>query len=120
MRKARPVTTDRPMRRFASTRLVMLVAGLAICWTVRSSDNAPENAQLALLVRQLNQLERLASEAQKLSDTSTHRYRFDYARLQADLTRIRGGIEDYLTPPRAQPRDADELSGQYRASASTP
>ena len=33
MREARPVTTDRLMRRFTSTRLVMLVAGLAIGWT---------------------------------------------------------------------------------------
>lgn len=120
MREARPVTTDRPMRRFTSTRLVMLVAGLAIGWTAHSSDNAPEKAQLALLVRQLNQVERLALEAQELSDVGTHRYRFDYARLQADLGRIRGGIEDYLSPPRAQPRDPDELSGQYRASGATP
>ncbi|MBS0417975.1 MAG: RAQPRD family integrative conjugative element protein [Proteobacteria bacterium] len=94
----------------------MLVAGLAVCWSAHPSDNALENAQLALLVRQLNQLERTALDAQKLSDTNAHRYHFDYARLTADLARIRGGIEDYLSPPRAQPRDPDELSGQYRAS----
>ena len=75
---------------------------------------------MALLVRQLNQLERTALEAQKLSDVSAHRYHFDYARLQADLARVRGGLEDYLSPPRAQPRDPDELSGQYRAAAGAP
>jgi RAQPRD family integrative conjugative element protein len=120
MSKPRPVTTERPIKPDPSKRLVMLVAGLAVCWSAQSSDTALENAQLALLVRQLNQLERTALDAQKLSDTSAHRYHFDYARLTADLARIRGGIEDYLSPPRAQPRDSDDLSGQYRASGSTP
>ncbi len=120
MRKARPVTTERPMRPDPSKRLVMLVAGLAICWSAQSADVAVENAQLALLVRQLNQLERTALDAQKLSDSHAHRYHFDYARFQADLARIRTGVEDYLSPPRAQPRDADELGGQYRTTGSTP
>ena len=118
MRKARPVTTERPMRPDSSKRLVMLVAGLAMCWSAQSSDNALENTQLALLERQLNQLERTALEAQKLAESHAHRYHFDYARFQADLTRMRNGIEDYLSPPRAQPRDTQELSGQYRAAAS--
>jgi RAQPRD family integrative conjugative element protein len=120
MRKARPVTTERPIKPDPSKRLVMLVAGLAVCWSAQSSDSALENAQLALLVRQLNQLERTALDAQKLSDADAHRYHFDYARLQGDLERVRAGIEDYLSPPRAQPRDADELSGQYRASGDAP
>jgi RAQPRD family integrative conjugative element protein len=120
MRKARPVTTERPIKPDPSKRLVMLVAGLAVCWSAHPSDNAQENAQLALLVRQLNQLEHTALNAQKLSAANAQRYHFDYARLSADLARIRGGIEDYLIPPRAQPRDAQELSGQYRASGSTP
>lgn len=115
MHQARPVPTSQPKKPDPSKRFVMLVAGLAICWSAQSADNALENAQLALLVRQLNQLERTALDAQKLSDAGTHRYHFDYARLQADLARIRAGLEDYLSPPRAQPRDADELSGQYRA-----
>jgi RAQPRD family integrative conjugative element protein len=101
-------------------RLVMLVAGLAFCWNADSSDTAPENAQLALLVRQLDQLESMALDAQKLSNPGAHRYRFDYARLEADLKHIRSGIQDYLSPPRAQPRDPDDLNAQYRASGSTP
>ena len=120
MRKARPVTTERPMRPDSSKRLVMLVAGLAICWSAQSADNAMENAQLAVVVRQLNQLERTALDAQKLSDSHAHRYHFDYARFEADIARIRSGVEDYLSPPRAQPRDAEELNGQYRAAGATP
>lgn len=116
MRKARPVARSQPQRRDSSKRLVMLVAGLALCWSAQSADTALENAQLALLVRQLHQLERSALDARKLSDSNSHRYRFDYPRLQADLARIRTGIEDYLSPPRAQPRDAQELSGEYRDS----
>jgi hypothetical protein len=27
---------------------------------------------------------------------------------------VRSGLRDYLTPPRAQPRDPAELAGQYR------
>jgi RAQPRD family integrative conjugative element protein len=118
MRNACPVTTERPLR--PVRRYAAFVAGLAACWAVSATDNAPESAQLALLVRQLNQLERTALEAQKLSDVSAHRYHFDYARLQADLARVRSGIEDYLSPPRAQPRDPDELSGQYRAATGAP
>src|SRR5690348_4019254 len=73
MRQPRPVTTERPMTPDPSRRLVILVAGLAVCCTAASSDNALENAQLALLIRQLNQLERTALEAQKLSDASARR-----------------------------------------------
>ena len=118
MRRACPATIQRPLR--PVRRYAVLVAGLAACCTVGASDSAPENAQLALLVRQLNQLERTALEAQKLSQESAHRYHFDYARLQTDLARVRGGIEDYLSPPRAQPRDPNELSGQYRTTADVP
>ncbi|MEG7168371.1 RAQPRD family integrative conjugative element protein, partial [Pseudomonas aeruginosa] len=42
---------------------------------------------------------------------------FDHARLREDLQRVRAGIQDYLTPPRAQPRDSVELAGDYRQSS---
>nr|WP_273649646.1 RAQPRD family integrative conjugative element protein [Pseudomonas aeruginosa] len=38
-------------------------------------------------------------------------------RVRKDLQRVRAGIQDYLTPPRAQPRDPVELSGDYRQSS---
>ncbi|WP_458079571.1 integrative conjugative element protein, RAQPRD family, partial [Pseudomonas aeruginosa] len=38
---------------------------------------------------------------------------FDYSRLAADLQRIRQGLQDYMTPSRAQPRDPSDLSGSY-------
>lgn len=42
------------------------------------------------------------------------RYHFDYTRLTADLQRMRAGINDYLTPQRAQPRAPAALQGDYR------
>ena len=41
------------------------------------------------------------------------RYHFDYAQLRADLKRVRAGLEDYLVPQRAQPRDPVPLAGDY-------
>ncbi|MCQ7290061.1 RAQPRD family integrative conjugative element protein, partial [Salmonella enterica] len=41
------------------------------------------------------------------------RFYFDYSRLAADLQRIRQGLQDYMTPSRAQPRDPSDLSGNY-------
>ncbi|NMX64377.1 conjugal transfer protein [Pseudomonas sp. WS 5079] len=45
---------------------------------------------------------------------SNTRYRFDYPRLTQDIQRIRQGVQDYLSPSRAQPRDSTELVGEYR------
>ena len=41
------------------------------------------------------------------------RYHFDYVRLRADLQRVRTGLQDYLVPQRAQPRDPVPMSGDY-------
>ncbi|RMV84787.1 hypothetical protein ALP04_05408, partial [Pseudomonas amygdali pv. sesami] len=47
---------------------------------------------------------------------SAQRYHMDYSRLVSDIARIRQGLQDYLTPSRAQPRDPVEISGQYNVS----
>jgi len=54
------------------------------------------------------------------SETNTpiaagERYYFDYPRLLADLVRVRTGVQAYLTPSRAQPRDVTDLSDDYRS-----
>lgn len=89
-----------------------LTAGLSVC-RLSAADADLENARLAALVRQLDMLERIAAQSASSSPAGT-RYHFDYARLRQDLTRIRTGIEDYLSPRRAQPRDPNTLSGEYR------
>ncbi|WP_082423334.1 RAQPRD family integrative conjugative element protein [Pseudomonas sp. NBRC 111137] len=71
--------------------------------------------QLSLLIRQLDTLDTLAQQASRYEvPESNTRYRFDYARLIQDIQRIRQGVQGYLSPSRAQPRDPTELVGDYR------
>ncbi|MBB6315676.1 MULTISPECIES: RAQPRD family integrative conjugative element protein [unclassified Pseudomonas] len=77
--------------------------------------SAHEQDQLSLILQQFDAIEHLAIRAQIASSTgSVERYRFDYPRLTEDIQRIRQGVQDYLSPSRAQPRDATELVGEYR------
>ncbi|HHM5731496.1 TPA: RAQPRD family integrative conjugative element protein [Pseudomonas aeruginosa] len=81
------------------------------------ADDTPEREQLAALARQIDLIDRLAEHAAHTAPQQRARYHFDHARLREDLQRVRAGIQDYLTPPRAQPRDPVELSGDYRQSS---
>ncbi|SDR32956.1 integrative conjugative element protein, RAQPRD family [Pseudomonas grimontii] len=77
--------------------------------------SAYEQEQLSLVQQQLDTIERLAARAKASSQSETHeRYRFDYPRLSQDIQRIRQGVQGYLSPSRAQPRDLSELVGDYR------
>lgn len=77
--------------------------------------SAHEQDQLSLIQRQLDTIERLATRAEVASTAEPdERYRFDYPRLTEDIQRIRQGMRNYLSPSRAQPRDPDELVGDYR------
>lgn len=102
-------------RRYAFLSLV-LAAGLSVCGSATVPDDSGENAQLALVLRQLDAIERTALNSQELSATGV-RYHFDYARLHADVERVRAGIQEYLNPPRAQPRELGPLSGSYRVDS---
>jgi RAQPRD family integrative conjugative element protein len=73
--------------------------------------------ELAALARQLDLLDRLAEHAATTAPQERARYHFDYARLRADLQRVRAGVQDYLVPQRAQPRDPVPLAGDYTAAA---
>lgn len=75
---------------------------------------AYEQAQLALVLKQLNHIDALAKAAATSEPARPgERYRFDYRRLEADIQRIRQGVRGYLSPSRAQPRDMGELSSGY-------
>ncbi|PMX27613.1 MULTISPECIES: RAQPRD family integrative conjugative element protein [unclassified Pseudomonas] len=91
-----------------------LLLGLCLAGHVSADDATPEHTRLAAALRQLDSIERLVAQqaAQQLDEHA--RYHFDYARLSADLDRVRAGIRDYLTPTRAQPRDPAVLLGDYR------
>lgn len=79
-----------------------------------AADDSAEREKLAAVVRQLDLLDRLAKESAASASADRARYHFDYPRLAADLLRVRAGINDYLTPQRAQPRDATALPADYR------
>jgi len=74
-----------------------------------------QRQELAAALRQLDGLERLVRDSEANSPVSVgERCHFDYPRLLADLAQVRTGIQTYLAPSRAQPRDLTELSGDYR------
>lgn len=97
-----------------------LLAGLCLALLVPVSSQAGEAAvsasehnNLALILRQLDAIERMADTTAELPAADGARYFFDYPRLKADLDRVRQGIRGYLVPSRAQPRDPAELTGHY-------
>lgn len=74
---------------------------------------ASERANIEVMIRQLNALEDTARRSAQVAEEPGQRYFFDYQRLASDIQRIRQGLQDYLTPSRAQPRDPAELTGDY-------
>ncbi len=92
--------------------------GLPIPYAAAAS--ASEQTNLEVMIRQLNALEDTARRSAKVADEPGKRYFFDYQRLAGDIAQIRHGLEGYLTPSRAQPRDPVELSGQYTAEGHKP
>ncbi|ECC1695039.1 conjugal transfer protein [Salmonella enterica subsp. salamae] len=80
-----------------------------------------EREELTLALSQLSQIEASLHRAQQSARTGINeRYYFDYPRIHGDITTLRSGIEHYLTPARAQPRDTATLAGQYREEKTTP
>ena len=80
------------------------------------AEPSAQRQELVAALRQLDALERnVADSAAHAPVTPGERYHFDYPRLLADLVRVRSGLQDYLTPSRAQPRDSSELAGDYRS-----
>jgi len=95
-----------------------LLLSLAIVHGSSYAASAHEQDQLSLIQRQLDTIERLATRAEAASTAEpVERYRFDYLRLSKDIQRIRQGVQGYMSPSRAQPRDAIELVGDYRLDA---
>ena len=95
-----------------------LLLSLAIVHGSSYAASAHEQDQLSLIQRQLDTIECLATRAEAASTAEpVERYRFDYLRLSKDIQRIRQGVQGYMSPSRAQPRNATELVGDYRLDA---
>ncbi|WP_454835323.1 integrative conjugative element protein, RAQPRD family [Pseudomonas lini] len=96
----------------------LLLLSLAIVDGSGYAASGHEQDQLSLVQQQLDIIERLATQAEAASTAKpVERYRFDYLRLSKDIQRIRQGLQGYMSPSRAQPRDATELVGDYRLDA---
>jgi RAQPRD family integrative conjugative element protein len=101
-----------------SAQFLMLFALMGITPQALADEDPRQRQQLAAALRQLDALERLVEQSAALTPiVPGARYHFDYPRLRADLVRVRAGIQDYLAPSRAQPRDPTELSGRYRTES---
>ncbi|VFR32109.1 Candidate type III effector Hop protein [plant metagenome] len=99
--------------------LLALYLCLGVPAPANADDATTEHARLAAVLRHVDAIDRLVAEA-GISRDERARYHFDYARLTADLERVRAGIRDYLSPPRAQPRDPSDLLGDYRQPTAAP
>lgn len=94
---------------------------LATLWAWTSAafatDTDLHRQELASALHQLDLLDRfLTSVASTYQPSPGERYHFDHTRLREDLQRVRSGIQAYLSPPRAQPREPEPLSGDYLLS----
>lgn len=97
----------------------LLLAALWL-WACKASATDPDlhRQNLANALRQLDLLDRfLVTAASTYQPGPAERHHFDHARLREDLQRVRAGIQAYLSPPRAQPRESEPLAGDYLMSA---
>jgi len=99
----------RAAQRGLALLLAMVLSSAAL------AEAAHQRQELAAALRQLDGLERLVRHSEaNMPVIAGERYHFDYPRLLADLAQVRTGIQTYLVPSRAQPRDLSEVSGDYR------
>ena len=105
--------TKRRASAWPSLAVLLAVSFSALQPAVAADGVAMEREQLTALARQLDLIDRLAEHAANTAPQERARYHFDYARLRADLKRVRAGLQGYLVPQRAQPRDPVPLAGDY-------
>lgn len=93
----------------------LLISILLVACSCANATPIQEPVDMELIQKQLEATEHIANRANitNTPDTS-ERYRFDYPRLIHDIQRIRQGVQGYLSPSRAQPRDPREMVGDYR------
>ncbi|SFN78831.1 RAQPRD family integrative conjugative element protein [Xenorhabdus japonica] len=100
---------------FFLSRSACLLGLTVLCMSLAHAAEKDELASAKRLIEQVQIALERASIAENQSDTAKRpRYDFDYSRIKADLNTIKAGIDYYLTPSRAQPRESGTLSGHYR------
>lgn len=101
-----------------TTRLLLCGGVLGLTSLASSPASASEKDELASAQRMIVQvqasLERARVASVQADPSERGRYFFDYQRANADLKTISSGIDRYLEPTRAQPRDLSGVAGNYR------
>ena len=111
------MNSNRPaMRR---NRRVPGITGLVLLTFLASvAAQASEKDELASVQRQLDQVqasfERARVAAAQADPADRGRFFFDYHPATSELYTIRSGIDRYLEPSRAQPRDPSFVAGNFR------
>jgi RAQPRD family integrative conjugative element protein len=95
------------------TKAAGLLLTLFGATTATANEIVDEHTRLATVLRELHAIERLVAADDFMKAPETARYHFDYVRLRMDILRVSAGIEDYLSPKRASPREVSALYGSY-------
>lgn len=103
---------------FVLSTLLMTLAILVLTQPAFAKERDLQHAQLQAFVRQLEQMQVRIADDLIRPPQKGERYYFDYQRFEEDLKRVQRGLEDYLIPKRAQPRDPLELMGNYKLQGS--
>jgi len=94
---------------------------LAVALTCASAPLlAAEKDELALVLKQLDQVQAALERARVVAVQEGHdsRFFFDYRRATQDVVTMKAGISRYLEPSRAQPQSSQTVTGQYRQERS--
>ena len=109
----------RPMRytgpnalRHTSIFLAGMIAAVMPLYLARA-DAEGEREQLARVIHELQAIETLLRDAELQADPNA-RVRFRYDWLRQDLERMRSGVQEHISAPRAEPRSFPPLRGDYR------
>ena len=81
------------------------------------ADTSLENADLALVVQQLQAVYPLIAEAQRQADSNA-RTQFHYDWLREDLNTVIAGINQKLQPLSVEPRSIKPIKGDYLTTRS--
>ncbi|MCQ2036643.1 MULTISPECIES: RAQPRD family integrative conjugative element protein [Stutzerimonas] len=111
------MTINEPLSRKLAAPL-LVASALLLSPLCSAAATADEQANLELILRQLSMIEKVAQKSVDRPAPEGGRYHFDYQRLLEDLGQVRTGIQGYLSPTRAQPRDPGQLSGHYTRTGS--
>lgn len=95
------------------TMIFLHVLILGLVSPLAHADADAERESLARIIHELAVLEPLLMEAEAAADPDA-RIRFRYDWLKKDLEIVRQGIQEHIDAPRAEPRVAAPLRGDYR------